>query len=119
MRKNDRKLKEIITQSEEEKRNQNRMQELVDKLESKLRSYKRQLEEAESIAAGCVAKNRKLQLELGNVVERATEAEFKANKRIFVSSGQSSNQVNEFIKLFFYLFLENLNIFSKNFRFTR
>jgi len=93
VRKNDRRLKEIINQAEEEKRSQTRMQELLDKLESKLKVYKRQLEEAEAIAAGCVGKNRKMQLELETAEERVAQAEeqlgkFKDNKRTPVSSGQ-------------------------------
>lgn len=48
MRKNERRLKEIAFQADEDKKNQERLQDLVDKLQSKIKTYKRQVEEAVS-----------------------------------------------------------------------
>ncbi|XP_047635216.1 putative uncharacterized protein MYH16 [Phacochoerus africanus] len=45
LRKNERRLKELVFQTEDHKTNQ-RMQELVEKLQDKLKVYKRQIEEA-------------------------------------------------------------------------
>lgn len=48
LRKNERRLKELTFQSEEDQKTNQRMQELVEKLQSKLKSYKRQIEETVS-----------------------------------------------------------------------
>lgn len=48
LRKNERRLKELIFQSEEDQKTNQRMQELVEKLQNKLKSYKRQIEETVS-----------------------------------------------------------------------
>ena len=46
LRKNDRRLKELAFQAEEDRKNQLRLQDLSEKLQSKLKIYKRQVEEA-------------------------------------------------------------------------
>lgn len=46
LRKNERRLKELLFQTEEDQKNQQRMQELVERLQMKMRAYKRQVEEA-------------------------------------------------------------------------
>lgn len=46
LRKNERRLKELLFQSEEDQKNQHRMQELVERLQNKMKAYKRQVEEA-------------------------------------------------------------------------
>ena len=46
MRKQDRRIKEMIFQGEEDHKNQGRMQEMIDKLQGKIKTYKRQVEEA-------------------------------------------------------------------------
>ena len=48
LRKNERRLKELVFQTEEDHKTNQRMQELVEKLQNKLKSYKRQIEEAVS-----------------------------------------------------------------------
>ena len=48
MRKQDRRLKELVFQAEEDHKNQARMQEMIDKLQNKIKTYKRQVEEAVS-----------------------------------------------------------------------
>lgn len=44
------------------------MQDLVEKLQNKLRNFKRQIEEAEEIAALNLAKYRKAQVKLNNMI---------------------------------------------------
>lgn len=46
LRKNDRRLKELAFQAEEDRKNQLRLQDLTEKLQSKIKVYKRQVEEA-------------------------------------------------------------------------
>jgi hypothetical protein len=46
LRKNDRRLKELAFQTEEELKNQSRLQDLSEKLQNKIKIYKRQVEEA-------------------------------------------------------------------------
>ena len=46
LRKNDRQLKELTFQVEEDRKNQLRLQDLTEKLQSKIKVYKRQVEEA-------------------------------------------------------------------------
>jgi len=46
LRKNDRRLKELVFQVEEDRKNQVRLQDLTEKLQNKLKVYKRQVEEA-------------------------------------------------------------------------
>ena len=49
LRKNERRLKELVFQTEEDHKTNERMQELVEKLQNKLKCYKRQIEEAVSV----------------------------------------------------------------------
>merc|ERR1711872_476314 len=58
-------IKELESQSDEDKKSHERMQDLVDKLQQKVKTYKKQIEEAEEIAALNLAKYRKAQQELG------------------------------------------------------
>ena len=46
LRKNDRRLKELVFQVEEDRKNQVRLQDLSEKLQNKIKIYKRQVEEA-------------------------------------------------------------------------
>merc|ERR1712033_144819 len=59
--KGERRVKELLFQQEENKKNQDRITDLVDKLQQKIKSYKKQIEEAEEIAAINLAKYRKAQ----------------------------------------------------------
>ena len=52
LRKGERRLKELIFQTEEDHKTNQRMQELVEKLQNKLKSYKRQIEDAVSTSGG-------------------------------------------------------------------
>merc|ERR1712020_300272 len=67
----ERKCKELVFSSGEDKKNQDRMTDLASKLQSKIKTYKQQIEEAEEIAALNLAKFRKAQQELEEVEERA------------------------------------------------
>lgn len=66
MKKNDKRIKDLIIQSEDDRRNQIKLQELIEALQHKIKVYKRQTEEAEEIAASNLAKYRKLQVEFEN-----------------------------------------------------
>merc|ERR1711953_1099846 len=67
----ERKCKELVFSSGEDKKNQDRMTDLASKLQSKIKTYKQQIEEAEEIAALNLAKFRKAKQELEEVEERA------------------------------------------------
>merc|ERR1712158_56701 len=67
----ERKCKELVFSSGEDKKNQDRITDLASKLQSKIKTYKQQIEEAEEIAALNLAKFRKAQQELEEVEERA------------------------------------------------
>ena len=49
MRKQDRRLKELAFQADEDRKSQERMQDMIDKLQNKIKTYKRQVEEAVSL----------------------------------------------------------------------
>ena len=51
MRKQDRRLKELAFQADEDRKAQERMQDMIDKLQNKIKTYKRQVEEAVSTAS--------------------------------------------------------------------
>ena len=71
----ERKCKELVFSSGEDKKNQDRMTDLASKLQSKIKTYKQQIEEAEEIAALNLAKFRKAQQELEESEDRARLAE--------------------------------------------
>ncbi len=96
MRKNDRRLKELAFQAEEDRKNQTRLQDLVEKLQNKLKAYKRQVEETEEIAAINLTKFRKVQAELEDAAERADQAEnqiakVRAKNRSVASVGRTGS----------------------------
>ena len=121
VRKNDRRLKELAFQTEEDRKNQARLQDLVEKLQNKLKVYKRQVEEAEEIAALNLGKFRKVQHELEDAEERADLAENQLNKqraknRSTVSIGRLGSPQVKFEKNFWNCILfiyTNSNFFSK------
>merc|ERR1719290_265178 len=61
LRRNERKIKELVFSADEDKKNHERMQALIDQLQAKIKSYKKQIEEAEEIAALNLSKFRKVQ----------------------------------------------------------
>jgi len=100
MRKQDRRLKELSFQGDEDRKAQERMQEMIDKLQNKIKLYKHQVEEAEEIAAVNLAKYRKVQHELEDAEERADMAEntlskLRAKNRSSASHGKISITVSE------------------------
>ena len=102
MRINDRRLKELAFQTEEDRKNQSSLQELIEKLQNKIKVYKRQIEEAEEIASINLGKYRKAQHELDDAAERADQAENQLNKqrlkiRSTVSQGRSGSQEVRFV----------------------
>jgi len=94
MRKQDRKLKDLALQADEDRKTQERMQEMISKLSKNITTYKKQVEEAEEIAAVNLAKYRKVQQELDATQERADIAEtslakMRAKNRSNVSQQKS------------------------------
>ena len=57
IRKQDRRLKELTFQSEEDHKAQERMQEMIEKLQNKIKTYKRQVEEAVSVGTRVLLQN--------------------------------------------------------------
>ena len=89
-------MKELVFQSEEERKTQSRLHSLIESLQGKLKSYKRQIEEAEEIAALNLAKFRKAQHDLEDAEERAGQAEnqlakLRAKNRSSVSAGRGNS----------------------------
>jgi predicted nucleic acid-binding Zn-ribbon protein len=75
MRKEERRLKELAFQADEDRKTQERLTDMIDKLQQKLKTYKHQVEEAEEIAAINLAKYRKVQHDLEEAEERAEMAD--------------------------------------------
>merc|ERR1719239_642396 len=73
--KSERRVKEVLFQNDEDKKNQDRMSDLASKLQGKIKTYKKQIEDAEEIAALNLAKFRKAQQELEECEERARTAD--------------------------------------------
>ncbi len=80
VKKNERKIRELTAQVDEEKKSQLRSQELVNQLQNRVKAYKKQIEETEEIAALNLTKFRKVQLELDDAAERADQAEVQLSK---------------------------------------
>merc|ERR1712242_385961 len=78
--KGERRVKELLFQQEENKKNQDRLTDLVDKLQQKIKSYKKQIEEAEEIAAINLAKFRKAQQDFEEAEERSKICESNITK---------------------------------------
>merc|ERR1711937_574888 len=89
--KGERRVKELLFQQEENKKNQDRITDLVDKLQQKIKSYKKQIEEAEEIAAINLAKFRKAQQDFEEAEERSKICEANITKykstRVSMSPG--------------------------------
>jgi len=79
-RRQERKMKELTFQSDEDAKNNTRMQDLVSKLQGKLKQYKLQSEEAEALANDNLLKYRKALNEASASEERADAAESALNK---------------------------------------
>jgi len=73
--KQDRRVRELLFQCDEDKKNFDRVTDLVEKLQEKIKAQKRALEETEELAGMNLAKYRQLQLVLEHAEERADTAE--------------------------------------------
>merc|ERR1712088_126731 len=77
-----RSIKELVLQSEEDRKNIIILQESLDKLNEKIKMYKRQLEEQESISNSNIMRVKKFQRELETAENRAEETEVVVKKTI-------------------------------------
>merc|ERR1712193_429423 len=92
-----RNIKELILQSEEDRKNIIILQDSLDKLNEKIKMYKRQLEEQESISNSNIMRVKKFQRELESAENRAEEAEstlnqFRSRERVFASASARSEK---------------------------
>merc|ERR1711962_1102848 len=97
LHKKERSIKELILQSEEDRKNIIILQESLDKLNEKIKMYKRQLEEQESISNSNIMRVKKFQRELESAESRAEEAEstlnqFRSRERVFASASARSEK---------------------------
>merc|ERR1712141_452941 len=97
LHKKERSVKELLLQSEEDRKNILILQESLDKLNEKIKMYKRQLEEQEQISNSNIMRVKKFQRELEAAESRAEEAEtslnsFRSRARVFAST-ESKRQV--------------------------
>jgi hypothetical protein len=84
----------LISQSEDDKKNQARLQDIVNSLESKIKVFKKQIEQAEEIAAANLSKYRRAQIELEDAAKRADEAENRRAKSRAQNRSTVTPQVN-------------------------
>jgi chromosome segregation ATPase len=78
--KQDRRLRELQFQVDEDKKNFERLQDLVDKLQQKIKAQMRQIQEAEELANVNLQKYRQIQHQLDDSEERADVAENSLSK---------------------------------------
>ena len=100
LHKRERSIKELILQSEEDRKNIIILQESLDKLNEKIKMYKRQLEEQESISNANIMRVKKFQRELEGAESRAEEAEstlnqFRSRERVFAAASARSEKVQD------------------------
>uniref|UniRef100_A0A4W5R2L6 Myosin, heavy chain b n=1 Tax=Hucho hucho TaxID=62062 RepID=A0A4W5R2L6_9TELE len=80
VRKYERRVKELIYQTEEDNKNVSRLQDLVDRLQLKMKAYKRAAEDAEEQSNIHLSRYRKVQHELEEAQEHADISESQINK---------------------------------------
>merc|ERR1711976_1014247 len=95
-----RSIKELILQSEEDRKNIIILQESLDKLNEKIKMYKRQLEEQEAISNSNIMRVKKFQRELESSEARAEEAEstlnqFRSRERGFAAASARSEKSSD------------------------
>jgi len=95
-----RQIKELVLQSEEDRKNIIILQESLDKLNEKIKMYKRQLEEQESISNANIMRVKKFQRELETAENRAEEAEstlnqFRSRERVFAAASVRSEKATD------------------------
>merc|ERR1711988_435034 len=92
-----RQIKELVLQSEEDRKNIIILQESLDKLNEKIKMYKRQLEEQEGISNANIMHVKKFQRERETAEDRAEEAEstlnqFRSRERVFAAASARSEK---------------------------
>lgn len=100
LHKKERSVKELLLQSEEDRKNILILQESLDKLNEKIKMYKRQLEEQEQISNSNIMRVKKFQRELEAAESRAEEAEsslnaFRSRARVYASAESRRENVVE------------------------
>merc|ERR1712128_183488 len=95
-----RSIKELILQSEEDRKNIIILQDSLDKLNEKIKMYKRQLEEQESISNSNIMRVKKFRRELESSGSRAEEAEstlnqFRSRERVFAAASSRSEKSSD------------------------
>merc|ERR1712029_989963 len=101
LHKKERSVKELLLQSEEDRKNILILQESLERLNEKIKMYKRQLEEQEAISNSNIMRVKKFQRELEAAEARANEAEsslnsFRSQQRVFAAAAESrSREVQE------------------------
>merc|ERR1712038_1838644 len=101
LHKKERSVKELLLQSEEDRKNILILQESLERLNEKIKMYKRQLEEQEAISNSNITRVKKFQRELESSESRAEEAEsslnaFRSQQRVFAAAAESrSREVND------------------------
>merc|ERR1712241_1448595 len=92
-------VKELLLQSEEDRKNILILQESLERLNEKIKMYKRQLEEQEAISNTNIMRVKKFQRELESAEARANEAEsslnsFRSQQRVFAAAAESRREVS-------------------------
>merc|ERR1712001_404876 len=105
LHKKERSVKELLLQSEEDRKTILILQESLERLNEKIKMYKRQLEEQEAISNSTIMRVKKFQRELESAEARANEAEsslnsFRSQQRVFAAAAESrreatSNEVEQ------------------------
>ena len=91
LHKKERSVKELLLQSEEDRKNILILQESLDKLNEKIKMYKRQLEEQEQISNSNIMRVKKFQRELEAAESRAEEAESSLNSFRYLNKIRKSH----------------------------
>merc|ERR1712179_432918 len=94
LHKKERSVKELLLQSEEDRKNILILQESLERLNEKIKMYKRQLEEQEAISNSNIMRVNKFRRELESCEARANEAEsslnsFRSQQRVFAAAAES------------------------------
>merc|ERR1712045_197100 len=97
LHKKERSVKELLLQSEEDRKNILILQESLERLNEKIKMYKRQLEEQEAISNSNIMRVKKFQRELESAEARAEEAEsslnsFRSQQRVFAAAAESRRE---------------------------
>jgi chromosome segregation ATPase len=97
LHKKERSVKELLLQSEEDRKNILILQESLERLNEKIKMYKKQLEEQEAISNANIMRVKKFQRELESAEARANESEsslnsFRSQQRVFAAAAESRRE---------------------------